>query len=323
MKSKLAKALVLAGMAQFGLVADSIAEESLWVYTKGTDTRPQGSWELKLSNISRIGKDSGDYTFHDFRPEIEYGVTDRLTIGAELMYFMHDYSVDNPDLNPMFETQGGAGGRFKKNQLAGIELTAKYNILSPYKDAFGLSVAGGYEHRSAYRLDGAKISQDSIILQVLAQKNFIDNRLVFAANGKMELERRNSPGVLEEEISFDLSAGVSYRVAPKWFVGLEARYQSDFLSPEEDGERERYADGRYSKRSSFDFGDMRLGSQFQYGLYVGPSIHYAEKNWWATVGLLYQVKGGGDEARNDNISSGRNWDEHEKWHLGATVGFEF
>ena len=45
------------------------AEESLWVYTKGSDTRPKGSLELKLNNISRLGKNAGDYSFHDIRPE--------------------------------------------------------------------------------------------------------------------------------------------------------------------------------------------------------------------------------------------------------------
>ena len=42
------------------------AGENLWVYAKGTDTRPQGSWELKYNQISRIGKNSGDYSFMIF-----------------------------------------------------------------------------------------------------------------------------------------------------------------------------------------------------------------------------------------------------------------
>ena len=48
------------GSALLGLFMTSlcatgvIAEENLWVYTKGTDTRPEGSYELKLSNISRM-----------------------------------------------------------------------------------------------------------------------------------------------------------------------------------------------------------------------------------------------------------------------------
>lgn len=138
------------------LSVEARADESLWIYTQGTDTRPKGSWELKLANISRIGKDSSDYTFHDFRPEIEYGITDRWTVSFEAMIFDHDYSVDDDTLQPMFDTQGGEGGRFNDTQFAGIEAGFKYNILSPYKSALGLSVGFAYEYRRRYRLDGAE-----------------------------------------------------------------------------------------------------------------------------------------------------------------------
>ena len=93
------------------------AEENLRIYTKGTVTRPKGSFELKISDIARIGKSSGDYAFHDIRPEFEYGITDRLTVGFELMLFDHDYSVDDPELNPMYETQQEHGGRFDQGRL--------------------------------------------------------------------------------------------------------------------------------------------------------------------------------------------------------------
>ena len=188
------------------------AEENLWIYTKGTDTRPKGSFELKISDIARIGKSSGDYAFHDIRPEFEYGVTNRLTVGFELMLFDHYYSVDDPDLNPMYETQQEAGGRFNKTQYAGYELSLKYNVLSPYKDALGVSLGLGYEKRNRYRLDGASINQDSFIVHVFLQENWLDNTLALAANIKTEFERRHSPGVLEEEIAFDISLGLAYRI---------------------------------------------------------------------------------------------------------------
>jgi opacity protein-like surface antigen len=294
------------------------AEENLWLYTQGTDTRPEGSWELKLGSVSRLDKGSGQYAFHDIRPEIEYGITDRWTIGAELMIFDHHYSVDDPNLVPMYDTQGGGAGEYDNTQFGGFEISTKYNILSPYKDFMGLSVGFSYEHREVYRLDGADIDQDSFVPMLFVQKNFLDNTLVTAFKGKMELERRRSPGVLEEEIAFDLAAGISYRFAPKWFVGLEARYQSDFLSPDVDGEP---PDGGDS--SNFDLHNWQLGSQYQYGTYVGPSIHFAEEKWWVTASVLFQVKGGGDEERNGSIRNDKVYDEHERVHLGMTVGFNF
>ena len=81
-------ALVLAASLNTSVKAD----ENLWMYTKGTDTRPKDSWEVKLSSISHLGKGVGDYAFHDIRPEVEYGITDKLTVYGEFMIFHHDYS---------------------------------------------------------------------------------------------------------------------------------------------------------------------------------------------------------------------------------------
>ncbi|PHR92708.1 MAG: hypothetical protein COA69_07015 [Robiginitomaculum sp.] len=298
------------------------AEENLWVYAKGTDTRPKGSTELKLSSISRLGKGKGNgsYAFHDIRPQIEYGVTDRLTIGAELIIFNHNYSITNPDLNPMFETQDGTGS-YNNTSIGGYELALKYNVLSPYKDAIGLSFVAAWDHRDKYRLDGADIKQNSVELMALLQKNFMDDTLVFAFNPKIEFERRHSDDgvdfVLEEEISLDISAGVSYRVAPKWFVGLEFRHQSDYLSPEVNGVYEEPS----LKPSHFDLKKFQIGTQHQNGNYFGPTVHYARENWWATAGILFQFSGGGSEfAFKQN---GKNFDEHEKVHIGWTLGYEF
>ena len=292
------------------------AEENLWVYATGTDTRPKGSTELKLGTISRFGKADSSYQFHDIQAEIEYGVTDKLTIGAELMLFSHNYSTTNPDLQPYFDTQGGAGGKFKKTSIGGYELKMKYNILSPYMDPFGFSVGLAFDHRYKYRLDGADISQNSVEVYGYFQKNFLDDTLIFAFTPKIEFEHRTSPGVVEEEIAFDIAIGVSYRVAPKWFVGLEFRHQSDYLNPREEGEYDPDLD-----RSKFGLEGFSIGSQHQNGNYFGPTVHYAAQNWWVTGGALFQVWGGGSV--NAFNRDGKNWDEHESVHVRWTVGYEF
>lgn len=298
------------------LAGVACADESLWVYAKGADTLPEGRIEMKLSNINRTGKDSGDYSFNDIRIGAEYGITNRLTVEATAMIFDHNYSVDDEDLNPMFETQGGEGQRFNDTQLGGYELMAKYNVLSTYKDALGLSFGLGYEHRDKYRLDGADIDQDSLVSAIYLQKNFLDDTLLLTFSPKVEFERRRSPGVLEEEIALEIRSGLAYRIAPNWFVGVEFRSQADYLNPQEEGEFNPEL-----KRSSFDLTDFRVGSRHQYGAYFGPTVHYGAKEWWATAGMLWQVRGGGSpfSFSRDN----RNWDEHEKLHTGVTVGFEF
>ena len=293
----------------------SYAGENLWVYARGTDTRPQGTYELKLNYVGRYDKDSGDYAFHDIRPEIEYGFTDKFTMSGALLLFGHDYSGIETGNDPVHETQQANGGSVDQFKVGGFEINAKYNILSPYKDIIGLTLGLAYERRDRYRLDGAAIDQDSIVPKIYLQKNFLDDTLVFGVLAKMELERRVSPGVLEEEIAFDVAAGVSYRIAPKWNVGFEFRHQSDYLCVEENGIPEANVEC-----SEFDFGDFNIGDQFQNGNYVGPSIHYAEQKWFATAGLLFQIFGGGDNAFN---KSGKNFDEHEKYHLGLHFGYNW
>jgi len=316
----LARALLGTAVAAATL-ASSVASagENLWVYAKGTDTRPEGSYEFKLSDTIRMDKNSGSYTFHDIRPELEYGITDRLTIAGEALLFKHDYDVGSCDEGapgPMCEAGEHEDGKFNDFQYAGFEISAKYNVLSPYKDIMGLSFVAGYEKRDKYRLDGGDIDQDSFTFTTLMQKNFMDDTLVTVLNVKTEFERRKGGEVLEEELAFDISAAVSYRIAPKWFVGLEFRHQSDYLSPEENGvemESELHS-------SQFNLTDWSKGSKHQYGAYFGPSIHYAEKQWWATAGVLWQVAGGG--SKYADVRSNRNWDEHEKMHVGLNFGYE-
>lgn len=301
------------GMLMLGVSTMPQAGENAWLYAKGTDTRPEGSVELKLSDRVKVGKHSGHYVAQDIRTEIEYGVTDKLTIGAGLVFFDFNYSLKNPDIEPMFSTQGGEGGRFDDFQFAGYEVALKYNILSPYQDFLGLSVGLAYEHRDKYRLDGANIDQDSITTTLFLQKDFLDDTLIFVLNPKAEFERRKSPDVLEEEISLELMAAVSYRFMPRWSVGLEFRHQSDYLSVQENGEFEEGI-----SRSSFDLSDFRLGGQYQRGNYLGPTLHYAQQRWWATTGVLFQIDGQGGFHED-----GKNYDEHEEYHAGITFGYEF
>lgn len=309
----LSKIAAIAASAVF-IFSGAHAEESLWIYTKGSETLPKGETEVKLGVISRQGKADADYIFNDFRLEAEYGLTDRITVYGEAIVFNHDFSTNNPDLQPYFDTQGGEGGRYKGTNFAGYEVGVKYNILSPYKDPIGLAISVAFDHRDRYRLDGAKIDQDAIEITTHFQKNFLDNQLIFVFSPKVEWESRLSPGVIEKEISFDIAAGVSYRVAPRWFVGAEFRHQSDYLSPLDT------VTGEYDpnlKPSKFPF---KLGSQYQNGNYFGPTLHYAAPKWWVTAGVLWQFSGGGDFAFNRD---GLNVDEHEKVNFGLTFGREF
>jgi hypothetical protein len=314
MKSRL---LLCAALCAVVLPSTARADESLWLYTKGAETLPAGETEVKIGVISRRGKADSDYAFNDIRLEVEHGITNRLQVYGEFIVFDHNYSTSNPDLQPFYDTQGGAGGRFNKTSIGGVELGVKYNILSPYKDPIGLAVSVAWDHRFKYRLDGASINQDSVEVTAHFQKNLLNNQLVLAFTPKIEWETRHSPGVIEKEIALDIAAGISYRVAPRWYVGAEFRHQSDYLSPfNTDTTSPDYGYDPNLSPSSFP---LKFGSQYQNGNYVGPTVHYAAEKWWATAGVLWQVSGGGKFAFNRN---GLNVDEHEKVHIGLTIGLE-
>lgn len=310
MRSRLSSLVAMIAMAAG---TPAFADERLWVYTEGAETLPAGETEVSLAVISRRGKADSEYVFNDIRLEAEHGITDRLTVYGELIVFDHEYSTTNPDLQPYYDTQGGDGGRFDETQIGGLEIGAKYNILSPYSDPIGLAVSVAWDHRFRYRLDGAEINQDSVELTLHFQKNFLNNQLVLAFSPRIEWENRLSPGVIEDEIALDISAGISYRVAPRLYVGAEFRHQSDYLSPFDTVAGEFDPNLRPSN-FPFDF-----GSQYQNGNYVGPVVHYASQRWWATAGVLWQISGGGRFAFNRN---GLNVDEHERVHIGLSFGLE-
>tara|TARA_B100000767_G_scaffold216881_1_gene204497 strand:+ start:861 stop:1721 length:861 start_codon:yes stop_codon:yes gene_type:complete len=284
------------------------------------DTLPKGELEFKLNTVSRVGKKSGSYRFHDIRPEIEYGVTNKLTLSAEVMYFQHSYNIPEDGPGPMSDT-----GKFSDGKYSGYELSAKYNVYSVYKDGFGLSLGIGWEDRDRYRLDGANIDQTALVTTIYLQKNFMDDLLSTAVTLKNEFERRKSGAgedfVLEEEFAIDFAAGVSYRIAPKWNVGVEFRHQSDYLSPLVVGSNGTLIEDDPSLgQSNFDLGNFKIGSQHQNGNYFGPTVHYAEKDWWVTAGVLWQVFGGGSV--HADVRDNKNWDEHEKVHYGLSFAYE-
>ena len=314
---KLSGALSLFGLL---LCANSVqSEEALWIYAKGSDTRPKGSFEIKASNLLRTGKASANYDFHDLRLEAEYGVSSSLTVSTQIKAFHHDYEVFDEDLMPYVETQGGLGSRFKATEFGGYELGIKYNVLSPYKDAIGLSFGLGYEKRHRNRFDGSESSQDAISIGAFMQKTYLDDTIVMAFNPKIQHQQHTTPGGLEEELTLDIAAGITYRVNPGWFAGLEFHHQSAYLNP--------YREGRFNpelQTSNVSLSDFKfsVGSQYQRGNYVGPTVHYATQSWWATVGALYQFEGQGIAPGVNNIN-GRNFSEQERWNLGLILGWEF
>lgn len=283
----------------FGLAAlaatPAAADENYFGYAYGAETLPKGGTEAYLWITDRRGKDKGDYAAQDYKLELEHGITDRLQVSGYLNFESHKVR----GLEPEFENVSRNFG-FKGSQVA-----FKYNVLSPYQNK-GWGIAF-YVEPGWSRIDnvsGEKATEFELELKAILQKNFLDDRLIWATNLTLEPEwekvKEGDPATgkaeteWEKELAIEATTGLSYRVASNWFLGLEGRYHSEYPDWTNGLNREHYA------------------------FFAGPNIHYGGKKWWFTLTYLPQVYGSPN-------GPGRSlfFEEHEKRELRLKIGYNF
>ena len=149
------------------------------------------------------------------------------------------------------------------------------------------------EHGTEYELE----------FKAIVQKNFLADRLVWAANltFEPEWEREHEGAVIastgqrtEKELAFEASTGLTYQVAPDWWVGVEGRYHSVYPDWTHGLHRENYA------------------------VYAGPSLFYDGGKWGLTATWLPQLFGGPHAP-----GSSFELDDHEKTELRVKLSYEF
>ena len=249
------------------------ADENLLGYNTGAETLPKGSGDLYVFNTLRSDKGQGHYRAIDTQLEVEYGVTDRIQLSAAANILTIDTAgllIDGYLPKPIDK-----GPRF-----SGIELSAKFNVLSPALDNFGLAVITSVE---VNRLDPHS-GQDKLEYEahtvLAAQKYFMQGQLIWIGNIglKAGYEDRKAianlpegfdwPTTPEMEIEVSVGTGLSYRVAPNWFIGAETQWASEY--------------------------ETEVGNE-RWSLFAGPSIHYGGKKMWATLTWFPQITGGGEK----------------------------
>lgn len=249
------------------------ADENLFGYVKGAETQPKGSWEFYQIATRRADKGAGDYTAWDLETELEYGVSDRLTVTGAVKLLAID--TDGLIIDGYLPGAEQYGPRF-----AGGELAMKYNFLSPAKDDFGLSTYASLDLGTRDPHSGKDKTTRSVELQVLMQKYFMEGQMIWVGNVAMEntYAKRDAlktqptanfdwPTEPEMEIEWKLGTGLSYRFMPNWFVGAEAVYETEY---ETEAGQERWS------------------------AFAGPTLHYGGESWWATLTWFKQLKGGGE-----------------------------
>ena len=280
-----------------GLITGAHAGEGAfgWIYT--LDLQPKGTLEFEQRVQRNRQQAAGTYDVTLYRTELEYGLTHDLQIAGYVNSYAANINQNYTNCDSGSTCTSGFPVPtsydptlpFKKSGIDGMSLELIYRLTNPVTSPIGI---GFYIEPTFGKL------KNELETRLLLQSNFLDDRLVVASNIVFANEQLkylgngNTP-----ESMFDVLLGTNYRFAPKWFAGLEARWHNDF-------------------------GSYNLRDQTQKAFFYGPNLHYAEKEWWATVAWRYQPKGGGCMGDGTaECSDSRVWDSHSRNELMFKFGF--
>lgn len=247
-------ALAAAIAAGTSWAAPSLADESPFGTVYTTDTLPAGAAEIEQWATWRSGKPHDSYETLEGRTEYEYGVTNDFQISGYANYaWRHDFP-------------GQSHTRF-----TGVSAEAVYRIWDVYTHPLGLAV---------YLEPAIGPGSREIEAKLLLQKNFLDDRLVLAANAVLENEWSHtdadpaapplSPDATahwEKNTELKLLIGASYRFAPNWSAGAEFEAKREF-------------DGLLIWERSGAAADS---------FFIGPTLHYANADYFVTLGVQAQL----------------------------------
>lgn len=255
------------------LTVSASADENLFGYIKGAETLPKGAWEIYEVVTLRTDKGRGDYDALDTETEVEYGVSDRLSVLASL----NTQSIDTEGLI--------IDGYLPKAEdyaikLSGAEASLKYNFLSAALHPVGLAVYLGLDYDWIDAHSGQDKDHLALELEFLVQKYFLEGQLIWVGNAGIvsvysdrgpisdlppDFEWTTDP---EMEVELKAGSGLSYRFIPNWFIAVETLYETEF--------------------------ETEVGQE-RWSLFAGPSLHYGGSRFWVTFTWLFQVVGGGEK----------------------------
>lgn len=242
---------------------DGVETENLFGFTAGSDTGEAGGRSAAAEVVGRLGKRSGTYRAIGQKLEFGFGATDDFGVAFGLLG-AYTRIRNVPDL-------GDLSGR---NAFAGFSAEFRWRLLDRRTSPFGLTLQA---EPSIGRLDdGTGVSGRGIGAEtkLILDRELVPDRLFGAINLIYEAERSRDRFAARAErgSGAGVSAALAYQVAPKVFLGAEARYLRSY-----DGlGLDRYA------------GDA---------VYLGPTA-YAEIRPGAWLSATYQVQVAGREGAN-------------------------
>ena len=246
------------------------ADEPLFGFTYTTDLLPKGKSEIEQWSTTRFTKATGKFVLQENRTEVSYGVTDRFQLSLYNTYSSNSAYHDGPfgattPGEPFSYDSPGPDDHYHNTAYISTDVEAIYRLLSPYMHHLGFAL---YSENRAGR-DFFETEN-----RLLFQKNFRDDRLVLAANFTYAPELRNErPGPLTlNETDINLDYGASYRFRRNWSVGGELLNEREF--------------------NSWTFWKKEINDAY----FVGPSLHYGGKHFFATASYYRQMPWAGQHA---------------------------
>lgn len=286
------RAEALAAFAAFcAFATPAQADEQYFGYTYSAEVLGKGATETEFWATDRRGKGEGRYDAQDYRFELEHGFTNRLTVAGYANFSSHHIGGLEPEFSRVD----------RDFAFKGVSAEFKYNVLSPYKDGIGLTLYAEPGWSRIHSIEGRKGTEYELEFKAILQKNFLDDRLIWASNltFEPEWEKEKQPANGEtatqwkKELKLEVSTGLTYRLAPGWYAGVEGRYSSIYPDWTNTLHRETYA------------------------VFAGPAIHYGGKKWWLTASYQPQLFG------KPSLNGNRALDEFEKRELRLKVGYDF
>ncbi len=266
-----------------------------WIYL--TDIHPPGTREFEQHIDVQRTQTKGDYTNTLLRSELEFGITPKYQTSIYLNSRFISASrngTDGTTGGPNTDIPDGFNptDRYKMHRVESVSWENIYQLMNPLVDPIGLALY--FEPAWGPR-------KKELEFKLLLQKNFLDDRLITAANLDLSSEKNNRGIDVERASEINLQFGTSYRFINNWSAGLELRNHREFAG-------------------------YRWQTPQHTAWFLGPNIHYANKDWWVTVAIRHQLKAatGFTDDQRAVITNGRIFgDEHTMNQFIVKVGVPF
>lgn len=305
------KSALLAAVAFTAMTSTARADEPLLGFLYTTDLLPKGGEEVEQWATWRHQKAGGTFDQVEGQSEVSFGVKDNLQLSTYLIYDWSQAYHNATDGTTVPSEQYSAyfpnpDAHFKKAIFAAVAAEAIWRVQSPYTHPFGIAFLFEPEIGPHFK---------EIQARAIFQKNFDDDRVVLTGNLTWAPEIRDLPGDpyadpasvaarpntnIETDVNWGV--GASYRFRPNWSLGWEFQNEREIN------------DWNIFARSQW------MGNAF----YTGPTVHYANKHFFATLTWWRQLPFSNNFMDNSLIKNGYDDDvDFEHTRVRLKVGYYF